>query len=141
MDFSFCMLGSILFGYWGARIIQFILTDLFSNTLTSVILCISLVYMTFYIGKAETATPSAVLQENFIDPFSLDAESSSLSPAASPLLWPLCASCHLIFLPPPALPWSLLTSQQCQLQVPSLCILPLWRLAFSFWAPPWDLSP
>lgn len=55
MDFSFYMLGSILFGYWGARIIQFILTDLFSNTLTSVILCISLVYMTFYIGKAETA--------------------------------------------------------------------------------------
>ncbi|XP_036128873.1 sodium/hydrogen exchanger 11 [Molossus molossus] len=49
MDFSFHMLGSIFFGYWGARIIQFILTDLFSNTLTSVILCISLVYMTFYI--------------------------------------------------------------------------------------------
>ncbi|XP_008577483.1 PREDICTED: sodium/hydrogen exchanger 11 [Galeopterus variegatus] len=41
--------GSIICGYWCARIIQFILTDLFSNTLTNVILCFSLVYMTFYI--------------------------------------------------------------------------------------------
>ncbi|XP_008695816.2 sodium/hydrogen exchanger 11 [Ursus americanus] len=43
------LLGSIICGYSCARIIQFILTDLFSNTLTSVILCISMVYMTFYI--------------------------------------------------------------------------------------------
>ncbi|XP_077612142.1 sodium/hydrogen exchanger 11 [Crocuta crocuta] len=41
--------GSIICGYSCARIIQLILTDLFSNTLTSVILCISMVYMTFYI--------------------------------------------------------------------------------------------
>ncbi|XP_058166130.1 sodium/hydrogen exchanger 11 [Dasypus novemcinctus] len=41
--------GSIVCGYWCARIIQFILTDLFSNTLTNVILCFSLVYLTFYI--------------------------------------------------------------------------------------------
>uniref|UniRef100_A0A8C3X896 Solute carrier family 9 member C2 (putative) n=1 Tax=Catagonus wagneri TaxID=51154 RepID=A0A8C3X896_9CETA len=41
--------GSIVCGYWCARIIQFILTDLFSNTLTNIVLCISMVYMTFYI--------------------------------------------------------------------------------------------
>ncbi|XP_045308843.1 sodium/hydrogen exchanger 11 isoform X3 [Leopardus geoffroyi] len=41
--------GSIICGYSCARIIQFILTDLFSNTLTSVILCISMVYLTFYV--------------------------------------------------------------------------------------------
>ncbi|XP_032174146.1 sodium/hydrogen exchanger 11 isoform X4 [Mustela erminea] len=48
---SLCLdiLGSIICGYSCARIIQFILTDLFSNILTSVILCISMVYMTFYI--------------------------------------------------------------------------------------------
>ncbi|XP_073072871.1 sodium/hydrogen exchanger 11 isoform X2 [Manis javanica] len=43
------ILGSIICGYCCARIIQFIITALFSNTLTSVILCISMVYMTFYI--------------------------------------------------------------------------------------------
>nr|XP_036869541.1 sodium/hydrogen exchanger 11 [Manis javanica] len=43
------ILGSIICGYCCARIIQFIITALFSNTLTSVILCISVVYMTFYI--------------------------------------------------------------------------------------------
>ncbi|XP_045838861.1 sodium/hydrogen exchanger 11 [Meles meles] len=43
------LLGGIICGYSCARIIQLILTDLFSNTLTSVILCISMVYMTFYI--------------------------------------------------------------------------------------------
>ncbi|XP_047608471.1 LOW QUALITY PROTEIN: sodium/hydrogen exchanger 11 [Phacochoerus africanus] len=41
--------GSTVCGYWCARIIQFILTDLFSNTLTNIVLCISMVYMTFYI--------------------------------------------------------------------------------------------
>ncbi|XP_062049826.1 sodium/hydrogen exchanger 11 [Lepus europaeus] len=41
--------GSIICGYWCARIIQFILTDLFSNTLTNVILCFSMVYMTFFV--------------------------------------------------------------------------------------------
>ncbi|XP_047560944.1 sodium/hydrogen exchanger 11 isoform X2 [Lutra lutra] len=48
---SLCLdiLGSIICGYSCARIIEFILTDLFSNILTSVILCISMVYMTFYI--------------------------------------------------------------------------------------------
>ncbi|XP_059530212.1 sodium/hydrogen exchanger 11 [Myotis daubentonii] len=49
LDFIFHIFGSILVGYWSARIIQFILTDLFSNTLTSIILCVSMVYMTFYI--------------------------------------------------------------------------------------------
>ncbi|XP_077013109.1 sodium/hydrogen exchanger 11 isoform X1 [Tamandua tetradactyla] len=41
--------GSIVCGYWCARVIQFILADLFSNTLTNVILCFSLAYLTFYI--------------------------------------------------------------------------------------------
>ncbi|XP_034866722.1 sodium/hydrogen exchanger 11 [Mirounga leonina] len=49
LGLSLDILGSIICGYSCARIIQFILTDLFSNTLTSVILCISMVYMTFYI--------------------------------------------------------------------------------------------
>ncbi|XP_016077033.1 PREDICTED: sodium/hydrogen exchanger 11 [Miniopterus natalensis] len=49
MDIIFQILGSITFGYWSAKIIQYILTDLFSNTLTSIILCISMVYLTFYI--------------------------------------------------------------------------------------------
>ncbi|KAM5295331.1 sodium/hydrogen exchanger 11 [Glossophaga mutica] len=49
MDFALSILGSVVFGYWCARIIEFILTDLFSNTLTNVILCISMVYMLFYI--------------------------------------------------------------------------------------------
>uniref|UniRef100_A0A8C8Y2X4 Cyclic nucleotide-binding domain-containing protein n=1 Tax=Panthera leo TaxID=9689 RepID=A0A8C8Y2X4_PANLE len=44
--------GSIICGYSCARIIQFILTDLFSNTLTSVILCISMVYLTFYVVES-----------------------------------------------------------------------------------------
>ncbi|XP_017385466.1 sodium/hydrogen exchanger 11 [Cebus imitator] len=41
--------GSIVFGYWCARIIQFILADLFINMLTDIVLCFSMVYMTFYI--------------------------------------------------------------------------------------------
>ncbi|XP_045694708.1 sodium/hydrogen exchanger 11 [Phyllostomus hastatus] len=49
IDFSLSILGSIVFGYWCSRIIELILTDLFSNTLTNVILCISMVYMIFYI--------------------------------------------------------------------------------------------
>ncbi|KAI4578623.1 hypothetical protein MJG53_020877, partial [Ovis ammon polii x Ovis aries] len=56
MGLIFDVLGSIACGYWCARIIQFILTDLFSNTLTNIIFCISMVYMTFYIGKTETDT-------------------------------------------------------------------------------------
>uniref|UniRef100_A0A8C0XE74 Cyclic nucleotide-binding domain-containing protein n=1 Tax=Castor canadensis TaxID=51338 RepID=A0A8C0XE74_CASCN len=40
--------GSIICGYCCARVIQFILTNLFSNTLTNVVLCFSMVYMTFY---------------------------------------------------------------------------------------------
>ncbi|XP_029087075.1 sodium/hydrogen exchanger 11-like [Monodon monoceros] len=49
MGLSLDILGSIICGYWCARIIQFILTDLFSNTLTNIVLCISMVYLTFYI--------------------------------------------------------------------------------------------
>uniref|UniRef100_A0A8C0M2A0 Solute carrier family 9 member C2 (putative) n=1 Tax=Canis lupus familiaris TaxID=9615 RepID=A0A8C0M2A0_CANLF len=60
------ILGSIICGYSCSRIIQFILTDLFSNTLTSIILCISMVYMTFYIGKTETNTKNVVLEMNFM---------------------------------------------------------------------------
>ena len=56
MGLTLDILGSIACGYWCARIIQFILTDLFSNTLTNIIFCISMVYMTFYIGKTETDT-------------------------------------------------------------------------------------
>ncbi|XP_026942096.1 sodium/hydrogen exchanger 11 isoform X2 [Sagmatias obliquidens] len=51
MGLSLDILGSIICGYWCARIIQFILTDLFSNTLTNIVLCISMVYLTFYIGE------------------------------------------------------------------------------------------
>ncbi|XP_040595317.1 sodium/hydrogen exchanger 11 [Mesocricetus auratus] len=46
---SFDIFGSAICGYWCTRIIQIILTDLFSNTLTNVVLCFSLVYMTFYL--------------------------------------------------------------------------------------------
>ncbi|XP_058396033.1 sodium/hydrogen exchanger 11 [Diceros bicornis minor] len=49
VSLSLDILGSIICGYWCARIIEFILTDYFSNTRTNVILCISMVYMTFYI--------------------------------------------------------------------------------------------
>ncbi|XP_012584369.1 PREDICTED: sodium/hydrogen exchanger 11 [Condylura cristata] len=49
MGLSLDIVGSIMCGYWCARIIQFILTDLFSNTLTNIVLCISMVYMTFYL--------------------------------------------------------------------------------------------
>ncbi|XP_050623710.1 sodium/hydrogen exchanger 11 isoform X2 [Macaca thibetana thibetana] len=43
------ILGSIIFGYWCAKIIRCILADVFSNMLTNIILCFSMVYMTFYI--------------------------------------------------------------------------------------------
>ncbi|KAK7817916.1 hypothetical protein U0070_005559, partial [Myodes glareolus] len=46
---SFDIFGSAICGYWCTRVIQIILTDLFSNTLTNVVLCFSLVYMTFYL--------------------------------------------------------------------------------------------
>ncbi|XP_036090505.1 sodium/hydrogen exchanger 11 isoform X3 [Rousettus aegyptiacus] len=48
-DLFLDIVGSIICGYWCARILQLILTDLFTNTLTNVILCISMVYLTFYI--------------------------------------------------------------------------------------------
>lgn len=50
------ILGSIICGYCCARVIEFILTDPFNNSLTNIILSISLVYMTFYTGKADTNT-------------------------------------------------------------------------------------
>ncbi|XP_051004292.1 sodium/hydrogen exchanger 11 [Acomys russatus] len=46
---TFDIFGSTVCGYWCTRVIQIILTDLFSNTLTNVVLCFSLVYMTFYL--------------------------------------------------------------------------------------------
>ncbi|XP_028615978.1 sodium/hydrogen exchanger 11 [Grammomys surdaster] len=46
---SFDIFGSTICGYWCTRVIQIILTDLFSNSLTNVVLCFSLVYMTFYL--------------------------------------------------------------------------------------------
>ncbi|KAH0506663.1 Sodium/hydrogen exchanger 11 [Microtus ochrogaster] len=46
---SFDIFGSAICGYWCTRFIRIILTDLFSNTLTNVVLCFSLVYMTFYL--------------------------------------------------------------------------------------------
>ncbi|XP_060221076.1 sodium/hydrogen exchanger 11 [Meriones unguiculatus] len=46
---SFDIFGSTICGYCCTRVIQIILTDLFSNTLTNVVLCFSLVYMTFYL--------------------------------------------------------------------------------------------
>ncbi|XP_006892745.1 PREDICTED: sodium/hydrogen exchanger 11 [Elephantulus edwardii] len=51
LNFSLEIIGSIICGYVGARIIQFILIDLLSNTLTNVILCFSMVYMIFYIAE------------------------------------------------------------------------------------------
>ncbi|GAB1285600.1 Sodium/hydrogen exchanger 10 [Apodemus speciosus] len=39
---SFDIFGSTVCGYWCTRVIQIILTDLFSNTLTNVVLCFSL---------------------------------------------------------------------------------------------------
>ncbi|XP_060053871.1 sodium/hydrogen exchanger 11 isoform X2 [Erinaceus europaeus] len=41
-------LGSTFCGYWCAKFIQFIMSDLFSNTLTAVVLCFSMVYLIFY---------------------------------------------------------------------------------------------
>ncbi|KAM6166245.1 sodium/hydrogen exchanger 11 [Erethizon dorsatum] len=41
--------GSIVCGYWCARVIELILTDPFNNSLTNIVLSFSLVYMTFYI--------------------------------------------------------------------------------------------
>ncbi|EPQ08661.1 Sodium/hydrogen exchanger 11 [Myotis brandtii] len=67
LDFIFHIFGSILVGYWSARIIQFILTDLFSNTLTSIILCVSMVYMTFYIGLCVISLPRQMAMQNAID--------------------------------------------------------------------------
>nr|XP_004658939.1 sodium/hydrogen exchanger 11 [Jaculus jaculus] len=49
MGLVFDIFGSIIGGYWCARAIQFILTDPFNNTLTNVVLCFSLVYMTYYL--------------------------------------------------------------------------------------------
>ncbi|OBS76362.1 hypothetical protein A6R68_17185 [Neotoma lepida] len=46
---SLDIFGSTVCGYWCTRVIQIILTDLFSNTLTNVVLCFSLVYLTFYL--------------------------------------------------------------------------------------------
>nr|XP_003474692.2 sodium/hydrogen exchanger 11 [Cavia porcellus] len=45
------ILGSIICGYCCARVIEFILTDPFNNSLTNIILSISLVYMTFYTAE------------------------------------------------------------------------------------------
>ncbi|KAM5237689.1 sodium/hydrogen exchanger 11 [Ctenodactylus gundi] len=46
---SLDIFGSIVGGYWCSRVIQLILTDIFNNTLTNIVLCFSLVYITFYI--------------------------------------------------------------------------------------------
>ncbi|XP_006867160.1 PREDICTED: sodium/hydrogen exchanger 11 [Chrysochloris asiatica] len=43
--------GSMTCGYMCAKIIQLTLIDLLSNTLTNVILCFSLLYMTFYLAE------------------------------------------------------------------------------------------
>ncbi|ELW49544.1 Sodium/hydrogen exchanger 11 [Tupaia chinensis] len=48
--------GSIICGYWCAKIIQHMLTDPFSNTMTDIIFCLSMVYMTFYIDLSCTVT-------------------------------------------------------------------------------------
>uniref|UniRef100_A0A673U231 Solute carrier family 9 member C2 (putative) n=1 Tax=Suricata suricatta TaxID=37032 RepID=A0A673U231_SURSU len=49
MGLCWDIFGSIICGYLCARIIQLVLTDLFNDTITSVVLCISMVYLTFYI--------------------------------------------------------------------------------------------
>lgn len=102
MGLIFDVLGSIACGYWCARIIQFILTDLFSNTLTNIIFCISMVYMTFYIGKTETDTKIPSLMCILCFNFPL-----FLSPASSQQHFffnvaPLCVLSYY-FLPPLAL--------------------------------------
>nr|XP_034796770.2 sodium/hydrogen exchanger 11 isoform X1 [Pan paniscus] len=64
IELSYDILGSIIFGYWCAKIIQCILADVFSNMLTNIILCFSMVYMTFYIveflGMSGTLALAAV---------------------------------------------------------------------------------
>lgn len=105
LDFAIHIVGSIIIGYWSARIIQFILTDLFSNTLTSVILCISMVYLTFYIGKAEPKTKGAVLSVNSVHlcfPLILNpvAFSQPLPPCCGPSVHlVILSSCHLQLFP------------------------------------------
>ncbi|KAM9002864.1 sodium/hydrogen exchanger 11 [Sarcophilus harrisii] len=45
------ILGSIILGYLSAKISQYMLTDIFGDTVTNVILCFSMVYLTFYAGE------------------------------------------------------------------------------------------
>ncbi|XP_066219928.1 sodium/hydrogen exchanger 11 [Saccopteryx leptura] len=49
VNFTFVIFGSILFGYLFSRIVRFLLNDQFNNTLTNVIYCFSMVYLTFYV--------------------------------------------------------------------------------------------
>lgn len=56
---SVSIMGSVLCGTGALKIFEFILMHHFSTMLANVILCLSLVYMTFYIGKAPK-TPGVV---------------------------------------------------------------------------------
>ncbi|KAM8812087.1 sodium/hydrogen exchanger 11 [Rhynchonycteris naso] len=49
VNFTFVVFGSVLFGYLFSRIVRFLLNDQFNNTLTDVIFCFSMVYLTFYV--------------------------------------------------------------------------------------------
>ncbi|XP_074078142.1 sodium/hydrogen exchanger 11 isoform X2 [Macrotis lagotis] len=44
-------IGSFFVGSWSAKIIQYMLADIFGDTVTNVILCFSMVYLTFYVAE------------------------------------------------------------------------------------------
>ncbi|XP_027724430.1 sodium/hydrogen exchanger 11 [Vombatus ursinus] len=45
------IIGSLIVGSWSAKIIQYMLADIFGDTVNNVILCFSTVYLTFYIAE------------------------------------------------------------------------------------------
>ncbi|XP_036611398.1 sodium/hydrogen exchanger 11 [Trichosurus vulpecula] len=45
------IVGSIIVGSWTAKIVQYVLADIFGDIVTDVILCFSTVYLTFYVAE------------------------------------------------------------------------------------------
>ncbi|XP_068921536.1 sodium/hydrogen exchanger 11 [Petaurus breviceps papuanus] len=50
-DMILDIFGSLIMGSWSAKLIQYMLADIFGDTVTNVILCFSTVYLTFYIAE------------------------------------------------------------------------------------------
>ncbi|XP_072504697.1 sodium/hydrogen exchanger 11 isoform X2 [Notamacropus eugenii] len=50
-DLILAIVGSLIVGSWSAKVIQYMLADIFGDTVTNVILCFSTVYLTFYIAE------------------------------------------------------------------------------------------